>query len=356
MSRFHNLTIKDIRKETDNAVSIELAIPEELAKDFQYEPGQHLNFKTVIDGEEVRRSYSICTAVHEKEMRVAIKIQPFGKFSTFANTLLKVGDQVEVMTPSGLFTAEISKDTANSYLFFAGGSGITPVMSHIKSILHIAKDSDVTLVYGNRGFNDIIFREELDGLKNIYMDRFNLIHVFSEERIGNRRLEGVLNKEKVGEIQEAFLKKESFDKVFVCGPKPMIFAVKEVYEKLGIDPSNIHFELFSSPDDDKKKDITNIHVGAKVEANVKIILDGEETLLRIDSDGPSVLDSALEIGIDAPYSCKGGVCSTCKGKVLEGKVEMDKNYALEAEEVEAGYILTCQAHPVSERLVVSYDE
>lgn len=353
-AKFHSLVIKDIRKETENAVSIALAVPKELSEEYVFEPGQHLNFKAVIEGEEIRRSYSICTAAHENELRVAIKIQPFGKFSTYANQKLKVGDQVEVMTPSGLFTNEIDENKRESYLFFAGGSGITPILSHIKTILHTSKESVVTLVYGNRGFNDIIFREELDALKNTFMNRFNLIHVFSEEKIGNRIQEGILNQEKVQQVQDAFLSGVSYDKVFVCGPEPMIFAVKDVYEGMGIDSSSIHFELFSSPDDHKKKE--NVTVGQKIEANVKIILDGEETLLSIDSDGLNILDSALNIGIDAPYSCKGGVCSTCKGKVLEGKVEMDRNYALEEDELEAGYVLTCQAHPVSEKLVISYDE
>jgi len=353
-ARFHNLTIKDIRRETPSAVSIALSVPEELSEAYTFEPGQHLNFKTIIDGEEIRRSYSICTAVYEGELRVAVKIQPYGKFSTFANKVLKVGDEIEVMTPSGLFTNQIVTNKQESYLFFAGGSGITPIMSHIKTILHTTESSNVTLVYGNRGFNDIIFREELEALKNKHMDRMNLVHVFSEEKIGNKIQEGLLNQEKVKEINDAFFKEENFDKVFVCGPQPMILAVKEVYEGIGVDPSAIHFELFSSPDDHKKKE--GVSTEKKIEANVKIILDGEETLLNIDSDGLNILDSALNIGIDAPYSCKGGVCSTCKGKVLEGEVKMDRNYALEEDELEAGYVLTCQAHPISEKLIISYDE
>lgn len=352
--RFNKLVIKDIRKETEDAVSIELLIPEGLETAYTYKAGQHLNFKAIIDGEEVRRSYSICTGEQDNELRVAIKQQPFGKFSTYANTELMVGDEVEVMTPSGVFTNDIEENEEKSYLFYAGGSGITPILSHVKTILHKSPKSDVTVVYGNRGFNHIIFREELDDLKNNHMENFALVHVFNEERIGNPLQEGLLNKEKIGEIQKSLFADLNFDKVFVCGPEPMIFAVKDAYEEIGYDPKQIHFELFTSPDDDKKKTGGAV-VESKIEANVKIILDGEETLLNINGD-INVLDAAIEAGVDAPYSCKGGVCSTCKGKVIEGEAVMDKNYALEEDEVNAGYILTCQAHPVSDKLVVSYDD
>ncbi|HZH85703.1 MAG TPA: 1,2-phenylacetyl-CoA epoxidase subunit PaaE [Brumimicrobium sp.] len=354
--RFHILKVKDIRQETQDAVSIALTVPSELAANYKYQPGQYLTFRTFIDGEEVRRSYSICTGIQENELRVAVKKMIHGKFSTFANSALKIDDEIEVMTPMGTFTTEINEDTEKSFLFFAGGSGVTPVMSLIKTILHTAKKSNVTLIYGNRGVDHIIFRDELEDLKNRYMNNFSLMHVFSNEKVGNKVQEGLLDKSKIEQIYKAVLQGRTIDEVFVCGPEPTIFAVKGVFEELGFDPKKVHFELFTSPTQNNTKPLPKVVSAEKVEANIKVILDGEEILLSLESDGMSILDAAAKAGADVPYACKGGVCCTCKAKVLEGKAIMDVNYALEADEVEAGYILTCQAHPVSEKLVVSYDD
>lgn len=354
--RFHTLKIKDIRQETNDAVSIALTVPNELAGDYNYLPGQYLTFRTTIEGEDVRRSYSICTGLQENELRVAVKKMVLGKFSSFANDELKVGEEIEVMTPMGTFTTDIDADTDKSFVFFAGGSGITPVMSLIKTILHTAKKSTVTLIYGNRGFDHIIFRDELEDLKNRYMDKFSLMHVFSGEKIGNKLQEGLLDKKQIELIYNAVIKGQVTDEVFVCGPEPTIYAVKDVFEEAGFDPKKVHFELFTSPTQTQKKPLPNIAAAEQVDANIKVILDGEEVLLNLDSNGESILDAAAKAGADVPFSCKGGVCCTCKAKVIEGKARMDVNYALEADEVEAGYILTCQAHPVSEKLVVSFDE
>ncbi|PKR80394.1 phenylacetate-CoA oxygenase/reductase subunit PaaK [Brumimicrobium salinarum] len=354
--RFHTLKIKDIRQETEDAVSIALTVPEELKENYVYEPGQYLTFRTNIDGEEVRRSYSICTGLHEDELRVAVKKMQYGKFSTFANEDLKIDDEIEVMTPMGTFTTEITEDSEKSFLFFAGGSGITPVMSLIKTILNKAKKSNVTLVYGNRGFDYIIFRDQLEDLKNVYMDRFSLMHVFSAEKLGNQLQEGLLDKTQIEKIYTSILKEQDIDEVFVCGPEPTIHAVKDVFTEVGYDDKKIHFELFTSPSQKNKSPLPKASSHAKVDANIKVILDGEEILLNLDSEGESILDAASKAGADVPYSCKGGVCCTCKAKVLEGKARMDVNYALEEDEVEAGYILTCQSHPVSDKLVVSFDD
>ncbi|HLV41271.1 MAG TPA: 1,2-phenylacetyl-CoA epoxidase subunit PaaE [Brumimicrobium sp.] len=354
--RFHTLTVKDIRQETDDAVSIALTVPTELNTDYNYKPGQYLTFRTTLEEEEVRRSYSICTGLHENELRVAVKKMVHGKFSTFANKELKVGDEIEVMTPMGTFITEINEDTEKSFLFFAGGSGITPVMSLIKTILHTAKKSNVTLIYGNRGFDHIIFRAELEDLKNQYMNKFSLMHVFSNERIGNKLQEGLLDKNQIEKIYNAILKGQAIDEVFVCGPEPTIFAVKDVFEEVGLDAKKVHFELFTSPTQKNTNPFPTVVASENIEANIKVILDGEEILLNLASDGVSILDAAAKAGADVPYSCKGGVCCTCKAKVLEGEARMDVNYALEKDEVEAGYILTCQAHPVSEKLIVSFDE
>jgi ring-1,2-phenylacetyl-CoA epoxidase subunit PaaE len=354
--RFHTLKVNDIRQETNDAVSIALTVPTEFSENYKYSPGQYVTFRTTIDGEEVRRSYSICTGLQENELRVAIKRMAHGKFSTFANTELKIGDDIEVMTPLGNFTTEINEDTEKSFLFFAGGSGITPIMSLIKTILEIAKKSNVTLIYGNRGFDHIIFRDELEDLKNRYMNNFNLMHVFSGEKIGNKLQEGLLDKNQIEKMYKAILEGQDTDEIFVCGPEPTIYAVKDVFEGAGFDPKKVHFELFTSPTQKNKKPLPKVVTAEKVDANIKVILDGEEILLNLDSDGESILDAASNAGGDVPFSCKGGVCCTCKAKVLEGKARMDVNYALDEEEVAAGYILTCQAHPISEKLVVSFDD
>ena len=354
--RFHTLRVKDVRQETQDAVSIALTVPKELSANYNYKPGQYLTFRTTIDGEEVRRSYSICTGLQENELRVAVKRMLHGKFSTFANNVLKIDDEIEVMTPMGNFITEITEDTEKSFLFFAGGSGVTPVMALIKTILHTAKKSNVTLIYGNRGFDHIIFRDELEDLKNRYMNNFSLMHVFSNERIGNKLQEGLLDKNQIEKIYNAILKGQAIDEIFVCGPEPTIYAVKDVFEEAGFDPEAVHFELFSSPTQTNKKPFPTVVASEIIEANIKVILDGEEIMLNLDSDGMSILDAAAKAGADVPYSCKGGVCCTCKAKVLEGEARMDVNYALEKDEVEAGYILTCQAHPVSKKLVVSFDD
>ena len=357
--RFHTLKVKDIRQETEDVVSIAVEIPQELKENYSYLPGQYLTFKTAINGEEVRRSYSICTALHEKEWRVAVKKMPYGIFSTFANEVLQINDEVEVMTPMGEFTTKFDKNTEKSYVFFAAGSGVTPVMSLIKTILYTAPKSNVTLIYGNRGFDSVIFREELEDIKNNYMDNFSLLHVFSEEKIGNQLQDGLLDKEQVQRLYDLKLKDEAIDEVFVCGPEPCIFAVRDVFTEARFDKHNVHFELFTSPDQDNQKvdkKASTVPKSKKIDANVKVIIDDEEILLRLDSDGDSVLEAAIKAGADAPFSCKGGVCCTCKAKVLKGEVKMDKNYALEDDEVEDGYILTCQSHPISEELIVTYDE
>lgn len=356
--KFYTLKVKNIIRETEDAVSVEFEVPEELKSEYSYRAGQHLNFKANINGEEIRRSYSICTAQDENILRIAVKQQPYGIFSSYMNKELKVGDKLEVMTPSGVFTTDIDENTDKRFIFFAAGSGITPIISHIKTILKTAPKSTVTLVFGNKGFNDVIFKEDLEQLKNKFLTRFELVYVYSREKVGNELQEGRLDKEKIELFGETFFKGRKFDEVFVCGPKPMIFAVKEIFEAAGYDSHRIHFELFDTQqkesEQNREKEVSQNT--DKVESNVTVILDDEEFYLNLSSDGKSILDAAIDAGVDAPFSCKGGVCSTCKAKVLEGEVSMDVNYALEEDEVNEGYILTCQSHPKTDKLIVSYDE
>lgn len=353
---FHRLSIQDIRRETDETVSVAFTVPDDLKAAYAFQSGQYLTFKVNLDGEEIRRSYSLCSAPYEGEWRVAIKKVEHGKFSTYANEHLSVGQEMEVMTPTGSFTTAISPERKKSYLLFAAGSGITPVISLAKSILHTEAESLVTLFYGNKNFNSIIFREELEALKNEHMNRFRLVHILSRENLGNRIQKGRINAEKCDQLAKAFL---TFDKehkedveVFVCGPEDMIHAVKERMTEFGIPPRQIHFELFGTS---QKKPIVKAE-GPVVDANVRIILDGDAYDLHLQSDSDNILDAAQQSGADLPFACKGGVCCTCKAKILEGTARMDVNYGLEQDEIEAGYILTCQAHPTSEKLVVSFDE
>ena len=353
--KFHTLKIAAITRETDDTVSLSFHIPSDLKTDYSYLSGQYLTLRTTINGEDTRRSYSLCSAPFESEVRVAIKKVENGVFSTYANQSLHVGDELMVMTPAGGFLHSPEMSAKKSYALFAAGSGITPVISIAKSVLHSEPASDVTLFYGNKQFGSIIFREELEALKNQYIDRLRVIHILSRESLGNAIQKGRIDREKTGKLFDAFLKNQPVDAVFVCGPEQMILAVKDVMAEKGVDPSAIHFELFTSGAAAKQTKSVDSNE-PKVESNVTVILDGDELDLALDSTGDTILDAAQKAGADLPFACKGGVCCTCKAKIIEGTARMDVNYALEKDEVDAGYILTCQAHPTSEKLVVSFDD
>lgn len=353
--KFHTLTIADVRKETEDTISIAFDIPAELKADYSFQSGQYLTLRTIVDGEDIRRSYSLSSAPFENEWRVAIKKIDGGKFSTFANEKLVGGQPLEVMTPTGNFHLNVSPEHQKAYVLVAAGSGITPIISIAKSILKEEPDSDVTLFYGNKNFASIIFREEIEALKNRYMDRLRVIHILSRENLGNAIQKGRIDAEKVEKLHKAFLTHTEIDEVFVCGPESMIHDVKDTFSKYMKDAKNIHFELFTTadiPKVERHKDSNEPHIAS----NVKVIIDGDTIELALDSDGDSILDAAFKAGGDLPFACKGGVCCTCKAKILEGTAKMDINYALEPDEVEAGYILTCQAHPTSKTLTVSFDD
>lgn len=353
--KFHTLTIADIRKETEDTVSIAFDIPEELISDYTFQSGQYLTLRATVAGEDIRRSYSLSSSPFENEWRVAIKKINGGKFSTFANEHLSEGQFLEVMTPTGNFQLNASVENHKSYVLFAAGSGITPIISIAKSVLKEEPNSDVTLFYGNKNFASIIFREEIEALKNKYMDRLRVVHILSRESLGNAIQKGRIDAEKIQKLHKAFLSHTEIDEVFVCGPESMIHDVKDTLATHVKDVKNIHFELFTTADIPKvehQKDANE----PTIASNVKVIIDGDTIELALDSDGDSILDAAFKAGGDLPFACKGGVCCTCKAKILEGTASMDINYALEPDEVEAGYILTCQAHPTSKTLTVSFDD
>lgn len=355
--KFHPLTISDIRRETDECVSIAFDVPESLRDDYRFAAGQYLTLKTTIDGEEVRRSYSICSSPLEGELRVAVKKVPGGKFSTYANEKLTVGQTMDVMTPHGNFTVPFKKENGAQYVMFAAGSGITPIMSLIKTILQFESQSSVILFYGNKAVSTIIFKDELDDLKNTYLNRLEIHHILSREDQGTDWLKGRIDAQKVKLYAQKFFNPATVAHYFICGPEEMIHQVKDTLAELGVSDKKVHFELFTtSTTSAEKKSVDTSSAKSEILSHVTVILDGEETHFDVSSKGISILDAALDAGADVPFACKGAVCCTCRAKVLEGKVVMEMNYALDDDEVEQGYVLTCQSHPITERVVISYDE
>ena len=351
-TQFYPIKVKKVIKETRDCISVSFDIPTEFAETFQYKEGQNITIKKNIGGEEIRRSYSICNAPYENELKVAIKKVEGGLFSTFANNELKPGDVLEIMPPLGKFN---TKNSTGNFLAIAAGSGITPIMSIIKQTLKTNIESSFTLVYGNQSRGSIIFFEEIEALKNKYMQRFTCINILSRERTDASLNNGRINEEKLIALKH-LLHFQNFTEVFICGPEEMIFTSAAFLEKEGIAKNNIHFELFTSASSRKKTEIKKVEAAdAGPKSNITIKLDGRSFDFKLGYDAENILDAALAQGADLPYACKGGVCCTCKAKLIEGKVKMDVNYALEEEEVEAGFILTCQSHPLTENVVVDFD-
>jgi ring-1,2-phenylacetyl-CoA epoxidase subunit PaaE len=352
---FHPLKIKEVKKETADCFSVLFEVPGELKKEFAFNQGQSLTMRTFLNGEEVRRTYSICSSPLDNEWRVAIKKIEGGLFSGFVSDELKQGDILEVMPPVGKFYSELDPADKKKYLAFAAGSGITPVISIIKTTLIKEPQSFFTLVYGNRSRNSIIFFEELEGLKNKFPSRFSLIHILSRERTDASVNSGRINLDKLTELNK-LIRYTGIDEFFICGPEEMIFTVKEFLEQKGVEQRKIHFELFTTPGQKLKSEVRTQKLeneGPKSKITVK--LDGRSFDFELAFDGDVILDAALKQGADLPFACKGGVCCTCKARLLEGKVQMDVHWGLEQEEIDKGYILTCQSHPVTGRVVVDFD-
>lgn len=358
-THFHQLTIADIRKETPDCVSISFKIPDALQSTYLFKQGQNLTLRTIMNGEEVRRSYSICSSPGDNELRVAIKKAPFGKFSVWANNLLKPGDVLEVLPPTGAFYTELDPAHKKKYLAIAAGSGITPILSIIKTTLDKEPASSFTLVYGNQNRTSIIFKEQLEALKNKYLSRLAIHFILSREQTEAAIYSGRINEDKLSQLSQKLINIQAMDDIFICGPEQMIFTVMNWLQQTGIDKKKIHFELFTTPG--QKMEVGNQKFeirkdeGPVHKSKVTVKLDGISFDFDLPFDGETVLEAALKQGADLPFSCKGGVCSTCKAKLIEGKVEMDTNYALEQEEVEAGYILTCQSHPRTEKVMIDFD-
>ncbi len=358
MSKFHKVKIKRITRETHDCVTVSLDVPAELKDTFRYTQGQYLTFRRQFEGEELRRSYSICSSPLENEWTVAIKKVPEGRFSGYANEALQVGEELEVMPPMGRFYTELHPDNEKLYVTIAAGSGITPIISIIKTILLTEPKSQVYLIYGNKGRNSIIFKEEIEALKNKYLNRLSVYHILSREHGDTEILFGRIDKQKTQLFLNKIIKPESIDECFICGPEEMIFGAKEALIEAGVDSKKVHFELFTAADAGKKGAARKERPAGEEDRKSKVTvkMDGNVLMLDMSYYGNTILDAAMESGADMPYSCKGGVCSTCRAKVVEGEVEMDINYSLEPEEVAAGYVLTCQARPLTEKVIVDFDQ
>lgn len=350
---FHSLKVKDIVKTTTDCSVITFDVDEKLIEDFAYKQGQYLTLKAQINGEEVRRSYSLCSSPLDGEWRVAVKKIEDGKFSTFANEVLQVGDTLDVMPPAGKFYVECAPGEAKNYIAFAAGSGITPILSIIKTHLHEEPNSTFKLFYVNKSATSIILKEEVEALRNIYLGRFEIYHFLTRELRDVELFNGRLTQEKMEVIFDKIVKAGEVNEAFVCGPNEMIFMVRDFLQAQGIPESNVHFELFNTSGIAAKKKKRTIDRTKMSE--IHIVEGGKTIRFSIPQGSDNILDAGMKQNMDLPYACKGGVCCTCRAKLTEGEIDMEVNYALEPDEVAAGYVLTCQAVPLSEKVVVNFD-
>ena len=353
--RFHRLSVNDLRREANDAISLTFAIPNELADEYAFAPGQYLTLRTTMDGEEVRRSYSICSGPEDGELRIAVKKVEGGAFSSWAADELNVGDALDVMTPTGRFGVAFSPADARIHVGFAAGSGITPILSIIRGVLAREPHSRFFLFYGNRSTDGIIFREALEELKDRYMERLSVFHVISQEEQDIPILQGRLDADKVKVLLRSLVPAESVDHVFICGPVAMSEDIEATCREIGIADTRIHVERFVSEFGGKARPRAKVVEGAPPKAVASLIIDGKRRDVPV-AEGEAILDAALRAGMDLPFACKGGMCSTCRARLVEGDAPMELNYSLEPWELEAGFVLTCQAHPVSSRVVVDYDQ
>ncbi len=351
---FHSLRVADVREETDDAVSITFDVPADLADEYRYLPGQHVTLKAMIDGEDVRRSYSICANANTGKLRVGIKRLHGGSFSTFATEELMAGDVLDVMPPVGEFTIDPDPATSKHYGAIAAGSGITPVLSLVSTVLETEVDSRFTLIFGNRGARSIMFLDELEGLKDRYPARFQLVHVLSREGGDLPLFAGRLDEEKITALLDTVVDAGSIDDWFLCGPYEMVQAARAVLDGRGVGADAIHDELFFAGPIDPAS-LPPVPEDEPGTVALQFTLDGRASSVRMRPE-TSVLDAALSVRRELPYSCKGGMCASCKARVIEGEVTMTKNYALVEADLEGGYVLTCQSHPITDSLVVDFDQ
>ncbi len=355
-SHFHPLTVRSIEQDTRDAVTLTFNVPAHLEDEFRFTQGQYLTLRAHIGGEEVRRSYSICSAVQDRRLRVAVKRTPGGVFSNWIVEHTKPGDTIEVMPPEGRFHVPLSPHHEKQYVAFAAGSGITPIFSIIKTTLLTEPNSGFTLFYGNRASNTVILREELAEIKDRFMDRFSLIHIMSREQQDVDAFNGRITGEKSELLLKQWCPLEHVDTVFLCGPQEMVDEVSGTLKALGFPPSRIKIELFTVNASEAKGKLRREASAAEAECEVTVIVDGSQQVFSMQRGNETVLDAALRRGIDLRHSCKSGVCATCRAKLVRGQVDMDANYALEDYEVARGFILSCQSYPVTDQITVDFDQ
>lgn len=353
---FHPLKVAEVRRETSGAISLQLALPADRAEQFRFTPGQHLTLRATIDGADVRRTYSICTAPSENELRVAIKQIPGGRFSSWANAVLQPGDLLEVLPPHGSFTWDFDPSRRATYAGFAGGSGITPILSLLKTALLVEPQSSFTLFYSNRTTQSIMFLEELAALKDRFMGRLVIHHLLSGEEGDFEILNGRLDRAKVGDLLGSLVRPEALDAAFICGPAAMMEAVEGGLVESGVPAERILVERFTVGElsEERRQAVRVLEQQAEGRA-IKLTIDGRRRTLTYHADQGSILENARAAGLPAPFACKAGVCATCRAKVVAGQVEMFQNFGLTAKEVAQGYVLTCQTVPLSDDVELDYD-
>ena len=357
MAHFHPLEVVDIKRETEEAVSIKLRIPKELEGEFRFIPGQYLMFRHEVDGEELKRSYSISSSPSEGELRVGVKEVPDGRFSTFANRHLKVGDKLCTLPPRGRFVVNTDANNKKHYVAFCAGSGVTPIISMMKHVLETEPQSKFTTFYGNRYAATIIYFDEINALKNRFPERLEVHYVMSKEEMGSDFFRGRIDEDKIRKFSEILFDPSLVDAFYLCGPEQIIHAAKNVLSEKGVDEGKIHFELFGTPN-------PTAGFAAPIEADnsksvksqITVVMDGDEFSFEMEPGGDTILDAADKAGLDVPYSCKGGVCCTCLARVKQGEVSMELNYSLTDKEVASGLVLTCQAHPKTDNVLVDFDD
>lgn len=353
--RFHNLRIRDVRREAPDAVSLAFEIPPDLAADYAFESGQYLTLRSTLAGEDMRRSYSICTSPHQGELRIGVKKVEGGPFSSWLNEGVKPGDEIAVMTPTGRFGLTDHPGDGRVHVGFAAGSGITPLLSILRGVLKCEPNSRFFLFYGNRTTDGIMFREALEELKDRYLGRLSVFHVLSQEEQDVPVLNGRLDGEKVAALLRHVVPASAIDHAFVCGPHGMSEAVEAALRESGVPEPRIHIERFVSAEGGRPraKPVTPQAIEAAAH-RATLIVDGKSRDVPVP-EGVSILDAALAAGLDLPFACKGGMCCTCRAKLVEGEAPMAVNYSLEPWEMAAGFVLTCQAHPTSARVTVDFD-
>jgi ring-1,2-phenylacetyl-CoA epoxidase subunit PaaE len=356
MARFHSLPIERVERDTRDAIVVTFRVPEGLRDQFRYEQGQHLTVRANVDGQDLRRSYSICSAVQDDRLRIAVKRSPGGAFSNWANEHLKPGVAIDVMPPMGHFNVPLDEAAERHYVAFAAGSGITPILSIVKTTLAREPRSRFTLFYGNRASGTVMFREELAALKDLNLTRFNLVHVLSREAQDIELLHGRITPERASALLDHWAPLEGVDAVFLCGPEPMMQSIHEMLVARGFPDAAIKTEYFATSIPKHEHKPAVLPQGSSTTTEVTVILDGATRSYTLDRTRENILDAGLAQGIELPYSCKGGVCSTCRCRLVEGEVDMDVNFALEDYEVARGFILACQSYPATDKVVVDFDQ